>query len=606
MKNNYIIISSIDWKTSWQTQHRLAKSLISDGNKVLFIENTGLRNIKLKDKTRILSRLKSWKNSTKGFNEVEKNLFVYSPIVFPMPYNNLVSKFNANKIFNNIKKWMDTVYYKDPIVISFLPTILNNQLINNLKPSLYIYYAANDFGTQKGTEKILKSEIDTINKAQISFATSHQILDKISKFSTKSYFFPAAIEEKKFSNINGRKPKILNELKKPIVGYLGNFTDVFDIKLMIDLISTSPEITFIFIGNLNFYDERFKQLKNFKNCTFVGEIDNNLVPLYLKYIDIGIIPYYVNDFTNGVYCSKLNEYLALGLPVISTKFREMNIIKNKNDDLIYLIDNDHLDFKNKIKLALSEKDKLKESRINYAFKNSWDKKFIEIKKIIYSYLTFRIDVQNDWKKNYLKNFKNYTRRVAIVLFVTYLILFQSPLINILGSTLIVNNNYNPSSKVIFVMSGYGSDNYFNNSYLMMAKKVSNLIEEDKEKDLRIIVSGRFQVYPESQIIKKILITSGFRNDTIITLDTEYKNTKENLKLFFDIANKNKMDMKSEFTILTSPFHSKRTRLILNKSFSEYNTNVIISDKLEINHLAKIKIIFYEFFSIIYNLLKGNI
>ena len=58
MINNYIIVSSIDWKTSWQTQHRLAKSLVDNGNKVLFIENTGIRNIKIKDRSRILSRLK--------------------------------------------------------------------------------------------------------------------------------------------------------------------------------------------------------------------------------------------------------------------------------------------------------------------------------------------------------------------------------------------------------------------------------------------------------------------------------------------------------------------------------------------------------------------
>ena len=81
MQNNYIIISAIDWKTSWQTQHRITKSLVDSGNRVLFVENTGLRNIKFKDKNRIISRIKTWRKSTKGFNEVEKNLFIYSPII---------------------------------------------------------------------------------------------------------------------------------------------------------------------------------------------------------------------------------------------------------------------------------------------------------------------------------------------------------------------------------------------------------------------------------------------------------------------------------------------------------------------------------------------
>ena len=101
MQNNYIIISAIDWKTSWQTQHRVAKSLVDKGNRVLFIENTGLRNIKFKDKNRIISRIKTWRNSTKGFNEIEKNLFVYSPIIFPAPYNKTISYLNSKIILRS-------------------------------------------------------------------------------------------------------------------------------------------------------------------------------------------------------------------------------------------------------------------------------------------------------------------------------------------------------------------------------------------------------------------------------------------------------------------------------------------------------------------------
>ena len=44
-----IIIGSIDWKTNWQTQHRLINSLVKQNNRVLFIENTGIRSAKISD-----------------------------------------------------------------------------------------------------------------------------------------------------------------------------------------------------------------------------------------------------------------------------------------------------------------------------------------------------------------------------------------------------------------------------------------------------------------------------------------------------------------------------------------------------------------------------
>lgn len=605
MKNNYIIISSIDWKTSWQTQHRLAKSLVDKGNKVLFIENTGIRNIQIKDKSRIFSRFKTWKNSIDGFYEVEKNLFIYSPIIFPAPYNKIISYYNAKKIFKKVNNWMHAAYFDSPVVICFLPTILNNYFLDLLKPKLYIYYAANDFGTQMGTEKILNAEISTIKRANLNFATSHQILDKINKHSKQTYFFPASIEEKKFKNIKGNKPSIFKKMNQPIIGYLGNFTDVFDIDLMIDVIKNSPKINFLFIGDLKLYNTKSIKLKSFKNCYFTGELNNDLVPLYLKYIDIGIIPYLVNQFTNGVYSSKLNEYLAVGLPVITTKFNEMNLIKNENTNLIYLADNNYVDFKVQIKKSLSDKEKFKKIRIEYAFNNSWDKKFIEIEKMINNTLFNTKVVNHDWKKNYLSTVKNYSIRLVSLCFILYIAIFTLPTINFLGSKLHVKDNYDHSGEIILVMSGYGSDDYYNNSYLLTAKKTNQFLKKESvSKDVTVIISGRFQVYPESQLVKSILISGGIREKKIITINTDYQNTYENLNLFFEAAKKNNLDTNSQIILITSPLHSKRVSLIIKKKFSQYKVNILTSEEHKISKISKLKIVSYEYLSILYNYFKG--
>ena len=55
---NIIIFGSIDWSTNWQTQHRLVSSLLTNNNKVLFVENTGVRNAKLSDFQRLIDRIR--------------------------------------------------------------------------------------------------------------------------------------------------------------------------------------------------------------------------------------------------------------------------------------------------------------------------------------------------------------------------------------------------------------------------------------------------------------------------------------------------------------------------------------------------------------------
>ena len=80
MQNQYIILSSIEWNTIWQTQQKLADSL-SKNNKVLFVENTGIRSPNIKDAKRIKDRIINWYNSTSGFKEINKNLLLFFPLI---------------------------------------------------------------------------------------------------------------------------------------------------------------------------------------------------------------------------------------------------------------------------------------------------------------------------------------------------------------------------------------------------------------------------------------------------------------------------------------------------------------------------------------------
>jgi hypothetical protein len=80
-----ICISSIDWDAHWQIHHQIASSLVAAGNRVLFVENTGVRAPGVRDLSRIRQRVSNWWRSTKGFREVNPGLFVYSPLFLPFP-----------------------------------------------------------------------------------------------------------------------------------------------------------------------------------------------------------------------------------------------------------------------------------------------------------------------------------------------------------------------------------------------------------------------------------------------------------------------------------------------------------------------------------------
>ena len=76
-----ICISSIDWDAHWQIHHQIASSLVAAGNRVLFVENTGVRAPGVRDFSRMRQRVANWWRSTKGFREVQSGpLRLFAPL----------------------------------------------------------------------------------------------------------------------------------------------------------------------------------------------------------------------------------------------------------------------------------------------------------------------------------------------------------------------------------------------------------------------------------------------------------------------------------------------------------------------------------------------
>ncbi len=74
-----------------------------------------------------------------------------------------------------------------------------------------------------------------------------------------------------------------------------------------------------------------------KNILFTGRIPNKDIPAYYKLLDIGIIPFDKNPFTDSACPIKLLEYLATGIPVVSTDLEE---VRRMNFPNVILVEED--------------------------------------------------------------------------------------------------------------------------------------------------------------------------------------------------------------------------------------------------------------------------
>jgi glycosyltransferase involved in cell wall biosynthesis len=119
-------------------------------------------------------------------------------------------------------------------------------------------------------------------------------------------------------------------------------------------------------------------LHQMSNVYFLGSKDPSTLPAYINAFDVCINPQIVNQVTIGNYPRKIDEYLAVGKPVVATKTEAMSIFK----DHCYLAETKD-DYVQMIGEGLQNNSpELKAERRNFASAHTWENSVFEIDKAI--------------------------------------------------------------------------------------------------------------------------------------------------------------------------------------------------------------------------------
>jgi len=154
---------------------------------------------------------------------------------------------------------------------------------------------------------------------------------------------------------------------KPIVGYLGTADDRVNIDIVDYCARTMPDVTFQFIGEIN-EPHLTERLLRLPNVVFTPPRQPADLPPLLANLSAAMIPFVCNAHTYTIYPLKINEYLAVGLPVVSTSFS----ILDDFDGVIELADTPE-NFALALRRALSDKSQERiEERVEMARANSWE------------------------------------------------------------------------------------------------------------------------------------------------------------------------------------------------------------------------------------------
>jgi uncharacterized SAM-binding protein YcdF (DUF218 family) len=563
LKNETIIcISSIDWDFIWQGHQEIMSSLAREGNTVLFIENTGVRNPKMEDMPRLWKRFLNWRKSIKGIHKERERLYVYSPLVLPFPYLKLAQFINKRILLKTIRRWMDSMNANSPIVWTFLPTALTLEAINNIPHKLLLYYCIDNFrASSSGAGKIAEIEERVIEKSDLVFVTSQELYNYCHQYNDNVYSFPFGVDLKNFEEARKRRrelPADLAGIKRPIVGYIGGIHKWIDIELLKRAIKSYPGISFVMVGPAQTDTAALEALPN---LYLLGQKTKADLPYYIKEFDACIIPYKITEYTKNVYPTKLNEYLALGKRVISTALIEVESFAKEYPGIVNIAAND-ADFIRLIKEVCSGKDNKEtmEKRLHAASQNTWELKIEVMSKLMGDKIIEKsLRMESKWKENMLQFYKHTKSKMQLfllTLLAAYLIVFHTPLLWLAARPLQIDNAPTKADAIVVFAGGVGESGKAGQGYEERIVKAVELYKKGYANNI-ILCSGYKYELNETDVMKSICLSMGVTESNIF-VENEGSNTYKYV-LEVDKILKEK-DYKS-ILLVSSPYNMRRAFLV---------------------------------------------
>jgi glycosyltransferase involved in cell wall biosynthesis len=243
------------------------------------------------------------------------------------------------------------------------------------------YDAFGDFPEERWkAHETKRLEGELLKKADLVFASAKSLVETRGKYNPNVHLIPNGVDASHFQR-RMSKPlrhygKEISAIKRPIVGYMGDIASWFDSDSFEKCARSMPDVNFVLLGTIK---RDVEKLRSISNIHFFGRIDYDDLPYFLSYFDVCTIPFLINEMTIHVNPIKVYEYMATGLPIVSSNLPEVRELS----DLVYFYENPD-DFVKKVTDALSESKggDSSEKRKKVSLENSWDARVDEIWNLI--------------------------------------------------------------------------------------------------------------------------------------------------------------------------------------------------------------------------------
>ncbi len=209
-----------------------------------------------------------------------------------------------------------------PIVWFYTPMAL--PLLQELQPSLVVYDCMDELAAFKNSPKqLLQRETALLSLADLVFAGGPSLYEAKRERHSHAHCFPSSVDVRHFERATERSTSHpeQNALPRPRLGFYGVIDERFDSALIAALADAHPQWQVVLVGPIIKIDPA--SLPQRANLHYFGQRSYEQLPSFLAGWDVCLLPFALNEATRFISPTKVLEYMAAELPIVSTAIADV-------------------------------------------------------------------------------------------------------------------------------------------------------------------------------------------------------------------------------------------------------------------------------------------
>lgn len=253
---------------------------------------------------------------------IAPGLVVFTPLpVLPVYYHRLATAANQRLLLAYVRRALGRLGWNPDVVWTYWPN--TGYLMDRLGARLAVYHCIDDFAAAgypfTSARTIADCEAAQCRGVQLVITRTPQLAAAKRLHNPNTHVVAGGVDTALFDPERPMaEPDEMRRIPRPRAGLVGTLDDRIDVDLLVHCARRLPHVAFVLAGPVRRHRIRLGPLSLLPNVYLLPPRPHADVPALIASLDVCLIPYRVNRFTESVSPLKLYEYLAMGKPVVAT------------------------------------------------------------------------------------------------------------------------------------------------------------------------------------------------------------------------------------------------------------------------------------------------